>query len=189
LAVTHASLITYLVRMERRLRRHTREIFSRVVSPNIVRELLDQENLRLGGARRRVTIFFADVRGFTEVTERSRQRAEDFVAQRNLIGEEAERHFDAEAEAVLNTVNPYLSAVADVIKKHGGSLDKYIGDCVMAFWGAPTVNPCHAANDRRVEENFQRATAGQDPLPMLDILTLGSGINTGVVTVGTVGSE
>jgi len=167
---------------------------------------------RLGGARRRITIFFADVRGFTEVTDRSRQRAEEFVAKRNLIGEEAELHFDAEAEAVLNTVNPYLSAVADVIKKHGGSLDKYIGDCVMAFWGAPGTNPRHATacvraaveaqravlemnhqrqaeNDRRVEENFRRTSASQEPLPMLDLLTLGSGINTGVVIVGMVGSE
>jgi len=212
LATTHVILITYLVRVEKRLRRHTKEIFSRVVSPDIVRELLDQEKLQLGGAQRRVTIFFADIRGFTEVTDRSRQRADEFVARRNLAGAEAERHFDTEAEVVLNTINPYLGAVADVIRNHGGSLDKYIGDCVMAFWGAPTANSRHAAscvraaieaqravlelnhqrqaeNDRRVEENFRRATAGQDPLPMLDILTLGSGINTGVVTVGMVGSE
>jgi class 3 adenylate cyclase/CHASE2 domain-containing sensor protein len=212
LVVTHVSLITYLVRVERRLRRHTKEIFSRVVSPDIVSELLDQKKLRLGGARRRVTIFFADIRGFTEVTDHSRQRAEEFVAQKNWTGADAERHFDSEAEAVLNTVNPYLGAVADVIKKHGGSLDKYIGDCVMAFWGAPTANPRHAVgcvraaieaqravlelnhqrqaeNNRRVEENFHRAAAGQNLLPLLDILTLGSGINTGAVTVGMVGSE
>ncbi len=212
LLVTHVSLITYLVRVERRLRRHTKEIFSRVVSPDIVHELLDREKLQLGGARRRITIFFADIRGFTAVTERSQQRAEELVARRCLSGAEAERQFDIEAETVLNTVNPYLSAVGDVILKHGGSLDKYIGDCVMAFWGAPAANPRHAGacvraavevqrvvlelneqrqaeNVRRTAEHLHRATPGQDALPMLEILTLGSGVNTGVVTVGMVGSE
>jgi len=212
LFTTHVSLITYLVRVERRGRQRTREIFSRVVAPDIVRELLGFEKLSLGGARRRVTIFFADIRGFTHVTDTSQQLAEQFIAQRGLSGDAAQKHFDATAEAVLNTVNPYLSIVADVVKKHEGTLDKYIGDCVMAFWGAPVENERHAVcgvraaieaqraifefnqqrraeNERRGEENIRRMANGEEPWPMLEILTLGSGINTGFVTVGMVGSE
>jgi class 3 adenylate cyclase/CHASE2 domain-containing sensor protein len=212
LLVTHMGLVTYLVRVERRERRRTKDIFSRVVSPDIVRELLRQEKLSLGGARRRVTVFFADVRGFTEVTDTSQKRAEEFVARQRLSGQAAANYFDAEAEAVLNAVNPYLGLVADVIKKHDGTLDKYIGDCVMAFWGAPMPQPRHAAcciraameaqcaifemnlqriaeNERRAQENLRRGSFDKELLPMLEILTLGSGINTGVVTAGMVGSE
>lgn len=212
LVATHVTLITWLVRAERRLRRHTTEIFRRVVAPEVVHELLDQKALRLGGARRNVTVFFADIRGFTEVTDASRQRAEEFAAKHKLAGPAAGEFYDAQAGAILDTVNPYLSLVADVVKRHGGTLDKFIGDCVMAFWGAPIDHPGHAAscvraaveaqravlelnrgrqreNERRIGENARRAGAGQDPLPLLDLLTLGSGINTGPVTVGLVGSE
>ncbi|HWN97096.1 MAG TPA: CHASE2 domain-containing protein, partial [Methylomirabilota bacterium] len=212
LFVTHVSLITYLVRVERRGRQRTKEVFSRVVSPDIVRELLEVEKLKLGGARRNVTMFFADIRGFTAVTDASQKRAELIVAEQKLTGISATERLDAEAESVLNTVNPYLGLIADTIKKHTGTLDKYIGDCVMAFWGAPVPNPRHAVccvraaidaqraifefnrerlaeNERRQEENLRRLSSGENALPMLEILTLGSGINTGMVTVGMVGSE
>jgi class 3 adenylate cyclase/CHASE2 domain-containing sensor protein len=212
LAVTHVTLIIYLVRVERRARQHTRNIFSRVVSPDIVRELLESEKLSLGGARRHVTIFFADVRGFTAVSDAFQKRAELVIAEKKLTVESAEEWLNAEAENVLNAVNPYLSLIADIIKKHEGTLDKYIGDCVMAFWGAPVPNPKHALccvraaieaqraifefnrerqveNDRRQEENLRRLSTAESPLPMLETLTLGSGINTGAVTVGMVGSE
>jgi class 3 adenylate cyclase/CHASE2 domain-containing sensor protein len=212
LLVTHVSLVTYLVRVERRERRHTKEIFSKIVSPDVVRELLGQDKLSLGGERRQLTIFFADVRGFTEITDEHQQRAGTVVITKSLNSEKAKEIFDAEAADVLSAVNIYLGIAADCIKKHGGTLDKYIGDCVMAFWGAPIPNERHAAscvhavidmqraifdlnhkrreeNNRLEEENFRRVLNGESPLPLLDVLTFGSGINTGFVTVGLMGSE
>ena len=111
----------------------------------------------------------------------------------------------------LNTVNLYLGLVADTVIKQDGTLDKFIGDCVMAFWGAPTPNPKHALacvraaieaqravyqlnrqrsteNRKRELENLARVSAGLPPKPMLPILLLGSGINTGMATVGLMGS-
>jgi adenylate cyclase len=109
-------------------------------------------------------------------------------------------------------VNLYLSVVADAVKKNAGTLDKYIGDCVMAFWGAPTPNEKHALacvraaidtqravhelNQKRLAEapvreaeNRVRISAGLPPLPPLTALQLGTGINTGLVTVGLMGSD
>jgi adenylate cyclase len=212
LLTTQVVLIVYLVRVEKRERQRTKEIFGRVVSPAVVRELLGQEKLSLSGERRRMTVFFADIRGFTDMTDAGQKRAAAYVAEHGLSGEEAERQFDSEAATVLKTVNPYLGCIADVTIKYDGTLDKYIGDCVMAFWGAPVENSHHARdcvravidaqravfalnrqreieNQQRVKENIRRAPAGDPPLPMLDLLTLGSGINTGFMTVGTVGSE
>ena len=178
----------------------------------MVNELLDAETIALGGARREVTVFFSDVRGFTEMTDVFQARAEDYVREKQLVGKEADHYFDVQASEVLGTVNLYLSTIADQIKKHNGTLDKYIGDCVMAFWGAPTPNEKHAAacvhasidaqramhqlnldraveNQNREKENVARAAAGQPPLNMLPLLSLGTGVNTGIVTVGLMGSN
>jgi adenylate cyclase len=111
-------------------------------------------------------------------------------------------------------VNLYLSTIADTIKKNGGTLDKYIGDCVMAFWGAPADEERHAVccvqaaieaqraiyrlneerrqeNGRRERANFERMALGQSlsALRLLDILSVGTGINTGTVDAGLMGSQ
>ena len=212
LLVEHVSLVTWRVVFEQAERRRVRSIFSKVVSHKIVNELLDAESLSLGGARREVTVFFADVRGFTELTDTSQERVADFVRQKNLAGLAAESCFDEQARETLDTVNLYLGLVADIIIKQDGTLDKYIGDCVMAFWGAPTPNPKHALacvraaidvqravyelnqrrateNKKRELENMARLSAGLPPKPILPILLLGSGINTGMATVGLMGSQ
>jgi adenylate cyclase len=183
-----------------------------MVSPKIVQELLKAEKLSLGGARREVTVLFADVRGFTEFTDRAQQEASRRVAERRLSDAAAEACFDEEARETLDTVNLYLGILANTVIKHDGTLDKFIGDCVMAFWGAPAPNPRHAVacveaaieaqralfelnksrteeNRRREEENRTRVAAGLPPRPLLPILLLGSGINTGTVVVGLMGSE
>src|SRR4029453_4492110 len=118
-----------------------------------------------------------------------------------LTGRSAEAYLDEAARETLVTVNLYLATVADIVKLHQGTLDKYIGDCVMAFWGAPMLNPEHALacvraaidaqraiqglNDKRFLENTRREAEnqrllarGQQPLPMLSLLSLGTGINT-----------
>lgn len=210
--MNYIALLLWRVLVEQAEQRRVRSIFSRIVSPNIVHELLGAEKLSLGGARREVTVLFADVRGFTEFTDTNQERADAFVAEHKLSGAEMESYYDEQARETLNTVNTYLALVADIVKKHCGTLDKYIGDCVMAFWGAPTPNAAHACdcvhaaieaqrslatlnqqraeeNQRREVENVTRLAAGLPPKLPLAVLTLGSGINTGLVTVGLMGSE
>lgn len=209
---THFALLTGRVIFEQNERRRIRGIFSRIVSPNVVNELLKADRLSLGGSAREVTILFADVRGFTEMTDESHARAQAQIREQGLQGRAAEACFDRQAEEVLTTVNLYLGAIADVVKQHDGTLDKYIGDCVMAFWGAPTPNERHAVacvraaidaqralhtlnleriaeNSRRGRENTARAARGEAPLPLLKVLTMGTGINTGIVSIGLMGSE
>ncbi|MGD0251208.1 MAG: adenylate/guanylate cyclase domain-containing protein [Verrucomicrobiota bacterium] len=210
--VEHVSLVTYRVVFEQREQRRVKSVFSKIVSPDVMNELLNAEKLSLGGARRELTVFFADVRGFTTLTDEMQERVAEFVRERQLDLDTAEACFDEFAGETLNTVNLYLSVVADAVKKHGGTLDKYIGDCVMAFWGAPTPNEKHALacvraavdaqraihelnhkrlaeNASREVENRARLSAGLPPRPPLRALQFGTGINTGLVTVGLMGSE
>ena len=212
LLLTHFTLVTYRAIFEQKERRRIRNIFDHIVSPNVVNELLKAESLSLDGVRREVTVFFSDVRGFTELTDDSHARAEEYVREHKLPPDQAEAYFDEQAQLVLRTVNLYLGLIADTVKKNVGTLDKYIGDCVMAFWGAPTPNENHAAdcvraaieaqraiaalneeraaeNRQREAENLRRLAGGQPALPMLRLLAMGTGINTGTVTIGLMGSE
>ncbi|MBC8001197.1 MAG: CHASE2 domain-containing protein [Opitutaceae bacterium] len=212
LILPNVTLVAYRVIFEEKEKRRVRSIFSRLVSPNVVNELLSTENLKLGGSRRHITVYFADVRGFTEMTDNLQAKAEEFVKQQNLTGDVAEAYFDKSAAETLETVNLYLATIANTIKARGGTLDKYIGDCVMAFWGAPSSNDRHALdcvlaaidaqramyalnqqrfaeNKRREEENKTRVATGEFPLSMLPLLSLGSGINSGIAIVGMMGSE
>jgi adenylate cyclase len=208
----HGALVTHRMVFEEREKRHVRSVFSKLVSPDVVTELLTSNIMALNGARREVTIFFADIRGFTALTDEAQEQVAQFVRSHELDLTTAEKYFEASATEMLETVNLYLAAVADVIKNHGGTLDKYIGDCVMAFWNAPTPNDAHALacveaaidaqraiqalNERRQAENpareienRARLSAGLPPRPLHVALHLGTGINTGLVTVGLMGSD
>jgi class 3 adenylate cyclase/CHASE2 domain-containing sensor protein len=210
--IEHIMLVTYRVVFEEREQRRVKSIFSKIVSPNVVNELLQAKKLSLGGARREVSVFFADVRGFTTFTDEIQQRMMEFVGHQQLDAVAAGKCFDESARETLETVNLYLAAVADAVKKHDGTLDKYIGDCVMAFWGAPTPNEKHALacvraaidaqrainelNQRNLGEssskeieNRIRISAGLPSKPPLSVLQLGIGINTGLVNVGLMGSD
>ena len=211
LGFIHVALMSYKAFFEQSERRRVRQIFSKVVSPNVVNELLRAEKLSLVGARRRITIMFADVRGFTEMTDLAHARAEEYVRANNLVGALAESYIDQQAKETLSSVNTYLGTIADIVKRHEGTLDKYIGDCVMAFWGAPTPTGSHAVacvraaieaqravaelnlrrenlNRQREQENQQRVARGELPLPVIHTMSLGIGINTGLVTTGLMGS-
>jgi adenylate cyclase len=212
LILPHFSLVTYRVIFEQKEQRRVRGIFSKIVSPDVVQELLSVEKLALGGVRRNITVFFADIRGFTEFTDSTQQLAEEYIARSNLSEPEARAYFDRIAAEQLSTVNLYLATIADTIKAHLGTLDKYMGDCVMAFWGAPVRNEKHALccvraaidcqralyrlnqdrfaeNENRIKENSLRTAAGEPPQPLLPLLSLGTGINTGYATIGLMGSD
>jgi len=157
----------YLV--EGRARRHLKMMFSQYVSDAVLEELLaDPSKLALGGTRREVTILFSDIRGFTATSEK------------------------LDPATVMGALNSYLSRMAEIILRHGGTLDKYIGDGIMAFFGAPIAYPDHPnrairtalemlAAVKELEGEWQRQTG----VP----LKIGIGINTGEVIVGNVGSE
>jgi class 3 adenylate cyclase/CHASE2 domain-containing sensor protein len=208
----HVNLVTYRVVFEEREQRRVKTIFSKIVAPEIVNELLQVEKLALGGARREMTVFFADVRGFTTLTDQMQESVTEFIRSHNIERASKEKLLEESARETLETVNDYLAVVAEAIKKHGGTLDKYIGDCVMAFWNAPVADDRHALNcvraaidaqraiaelnqqrlaknTEREFENSGRAAAGLPPKPMLAALQLGTGINTGHVTTGLMGSE
>jgi adenylate cyclase len=204
-------MLTYRLLFEQRERRHVTDVFSRIVSPAVVTDLLSADSLALGGARKEITIYFADVRGFTEFTDHTQAEAEAYVLANKLDEKAAEEYYNRQAAETLKLVNTYLATIADIIKKHNGTLDKYIGDCVMAFWGAPTDNPLHAVccvragieaqkelkvlNEARAKINRERERINaspvppQPPLPLLPILSVGTGINTGRATVGLMGSN
>jgi adenylate cyclase len=150
-------------------RRVIRQTFSKYVAPDVLNELLAHpELITLGGEEREITVLFSDIRGFTTLSEQTTP---------------------IELVRILNT---YFSAVTKCVIAHGGVLDKYIGDAVMAFWGAPMNSPLQA--DRAVEtaldmiqavdELNQQFKANGDP----EIKT-GIGIYTGRAVVGNIGSE
>ena len=155
--VEHLSLVTYRVAFEESEQRRVKSVFSKIVSPDVMNELLSAKKLSLGGARREVTVFFADIRGFTSMTDETQERVAEFLNKHQWDNATQEAYFDESAREMLNTVNLYLAVVADAVKKHGGTLDKYIGDCVMAFWGAPTPNENNALACVRAAIDTQRA--------------------------------
>jgi adenylate cyclase len=149
-------------------RRKTRAAFSRYVSPAVVEELMSNpDSIALGGQRRDLTIMFVDIRGFTAYSE------------------------NKAPEQVVSRLNEYLTAMTGVIFRYGGTLDKYLGDGLMAIFGAPVFFPDHvqrsiqaAIEIQEVIDKLNRAWVERNEPP----LKIGVGINTGSVLVGNVGS-
>ncbi|HEX9181579.1 MAG TPA: adenylate/guanylate cyclase domain-containing protein [Burkholderiales bacterium] len=160
-----AALAEYL--RERAERERAVQLFSRFVNPHVVRELIARGGLSREGESRQVTVLFSDIRGFTTLSE-TRAPTE-----------------------VVDLLNRYFSRQVDVIFRHGGSLDKFIGDAIMALWGAPLDDPEHARHaiacalemaDTLVE--FRRE-AGD----LAESFDVGIGLHSGPAVVGLIGSE
>lgn len=167
LAYAGAMAMNYVT--EGRERRRVRDMFSRFVDPHVVRRLADVgEQLQLGGQRVPLTVLFSDIRGFTSLSE-------------NLP-----------AETVVAMLNEYLGAMTDIVFRHQGTSDKFIGDAVMAFWGAPLPAADHArsAADCALEmiEELERLNRGWEADGRAAGLRIGIGINTGEAVVGMIGS-
>ena len=149
-------------------RRKIRNMFGRYVSNSVVEELMrDADHVALGRQRRTLTIMFCDIRGFTAYSE------------------------NKPPEEVVSRLNEYLTAMTKIILRHGGTLDKYLGDGLMAFFGAPVYYPDHINRAVQTAIEIQKAidklnrewTARNEPP-----LKIGIGINSGSALVGNVGS-
>ncbi|HEX6750493.1 MAG TPA: adenylate/guanylate cyclase domain-containing protein [Longimicrobium sp.] len=154
---------------EGRERRRVRDMFSRFVDPHVVRQLADAgQSLALGGQRVPLTILFSDIRGFTSLSEK------------------------LPAETVVAMLNEYLGAMTDIVFRHRGTSDKFIGDAVMAFWGAPLPAADHArrACDCALEmiAELDRLNRAWEADGRAAGLRIGIGINTGEAVVGMIGS-
>jgi len=154
---------------EERHARKIRAMFSSYVTQTIVNELINNPDMaRLGGEKREITVLFSDVKGFTSFSEQN------------------------SPEKVVAILNEYLGAMTDVILRWEGTLDKFIGDSIMVFWGAPIPRENHAELALRCAlemhgrlEELQRKWASEGK-PQL---AAGIGINTGEAVVGNIGAE
>jgi adenylate cyclase len=169
LVVLYVSHTLYKYMTEERERKKIKGAFTYYVSSSVVNEMLKHpEKLKLGGERKEMTVLFSDIKGFTTIAE-------------GLTPEE-----------LVNLLNEYLTVMTDIVFKYGGTLDKYIGDAIMALYGAPLDLPDHPANACRSalemihalgSLNQEWINEGRNPI---DIRI---GINTGPMMVGNMGSK
>jgi adenylate cyclase len=156
----------YRALVEEKEKRRVRGAFQQYLSPEVIRRLLENPNL-VKPRKTEITVMFSDVRGFTTISEK----------------------LDAQELAAL--LNEYLTDMTQIVFRHNGTLDKYIGDAVMAFWGAPFEEPGHATKGCRAAlEMIARLKEMQNKWraegkPVLDI---GVGLSTGIASVGNMGS-
>ena len=165
----YTSQTAYRFFTEERRARDIRKMFSSYVSKRIVDELIrDPNKAKLGGDRKEITVLFSDIRGFTTFSEKH------------------------QPEEVVSLLNEYLGAMTHIVFAHDGTLDKFVGDAIMALWGAPVGQPDHAeracrcalAMIRKLEE-LQKKWAAEGKYA----IDIGIGINTGDMVVGNMGAE
>jgi len=168
LALSFTLAAAYSYATEGRQKLYIRRMFGQYMSDTVINHLLEHpEKLDLGGERRRVTLFFSDLAGFTTISER------------------------LSAETVVSLLNDYLSRMTEIILDEAGTVDKFEGDAIMAFWGAPLDQPDQAARACRAAlrqqaalQDLNRQFAGLDLPP----LSMRIGLNTGDAIVGNLGS-
>ncbi len=166
-------ILTYL-RTEKE-RRAVRQAFGLYISPDFMKELTaNPEKLRLGGENRELTIMFTDIRKFTSISE------------------------GMKPEELIQLMNDFLTPMSDLVMQNRGTIDKYIGDAMMAFWNAPLDDPDHTRHACRAALGMQAAI---EPInAMLEarakergitpaLLQTGIGLNTGMCAVGNMGSK
>ncbi len=147
-------------------RRELKSAFSRYVSESVVNSIIkNPSQLKLGGERKRMSVLFSDIRGFTTISE------------------------GLPSERLVEVLNMYLTRMTDIVFQHQGVLDKYIGDAVMAFWNAPFDQPDHAERAVRTALDMRDALVEMNRTKAFgDIeLHIGIGVNSGDMVVGNVG--
>ena len=168
IGLTFTLIIAYRVLTEQQEKKYIRQTFSKFVSKSVVDELLQHpEKIKLGGEKKILTVLFSDIRGFTSISEK-------------LTPEQLVEH-----------LNDYLQAMTEIVFKYDGTLDKYVGDEIMAFWGAPVELEDHAflackcaieqiEDLKKLNEKWQNEGK--------PILNIGIGLNSGDMVVGNMGS-
>jgi len=162
-------LISFQYVSESKERQFIRKSFEYYLSPQIIDQIIEHpETLCLGGAKRNVSILFSDIRGYTTVSE------------------------GMTPEELVSFMNEYFACVSDIVMDSRGILDKYIGDAIMAFWGAPIVTDHHATDACATALLMLKSLEAQNEkwkARGLPDLSIGVGINTGDVVVGNMGSK
>jgi adenylate cyclase len=166
-----ASLLAY-IRTEAE-RKHVRDAFSHYISPDFMKELTkNPDKLKLGGEVRELSVMFTDIRGFTAISER------------------------LSPEALIHLMNDFLTPMSALVMENRGTIDKYMGDAMMAFWNAPLDDADHARHAcltalamnkalQPINDRLEKEAGNQPPL----VLQAGIGIHTGPASVGNMGSK
>ena len=161
------TLFNYFV--EDKKKRFIHKAFNRYVSPQVVGQLIKSpDRLSLAGEQKNLTVLFSDIRGFTGISEQ----------------------MDSERLGLF--MNKYLTAMSDIIMEYNGTVDKFIGDAIMAIWGAPLDQENHPLLSIQASLSMiERLKALQEDLDIKDIpaIDIGIGINTGIMSVGNFGSN
>ena len=167
----HSTFLRFI--LEFKLKQQIRKQFEKYLDPRQVAILVkDPSKLKLGGERKEMSFLFMDIVGFTPISEYYKN--------------------NDDPEGLVNVINDYLNRMSKIVLKNGGTIDKYMGDCIMAFWNAPLDCPNHAEmavktsiecaeETDRIKKEFK-----EKGLPDINI---GSGVNTGTCIVGNMGSE
>ena len=148
---------------ENRLKLQIKKQFEHYLSPDMVKKLQDDPSLlKLGGETRELTFLFCDIRGFTPISEK----------------------YKSDPQGLTKLINSFLTPMTDIILKSGGTIDKYMGDCIMAFWNAPLDCADHQKKAILVAKTMR------ERMKKLDLgFNIGIGINSGTAVVGNMGSE
>ena len=168
-SIVWAHLIYNNFARENRLKLQIKKQFEHYLAPAMVKKLQNNPSLlKLGGERKELTFLFSDIRGFTPISESMK----------------------GDPEKLTKYVNKFLTAMTDIILKNGGTIDKYMGDCIMAFWNAPLDTPQHKKlaikTAREMKFKLKEMNKNGEFNPPLNI---GIGLNTGDCLVGNMGSE
>jgi adenylate cyclase len=162
---TFLAVVIYRVMTEEKDKRRIRDMFGRYVSPQVVEEILENPP-ELGGVDKELTVFFSDIRGFTTLSE------------------------SMTPQELVNHLNVYLTAMTDTILEFKGTLDKYVGDEIMCFWGAPLSQPDHALLACKCAvKQMEKLNELNEQWPEHKRINIGIGLNSGVMTVGNMGSQ
>ena len=157
--------------LEFRLKQQIRKQFEKYLDPRQVAILVkNPEKLKLGGERKEMSFLFMDIVGFTPISEYYKN--------------------NDDPEGLVEVINDYLNRMSKIVLKNGGTIDKYMGDCIMAFWNAPIDCPDHAYKavktatliKKKLKELNQENAFGHE-------IKIGIGINSGEALVGNMGSD
>jgi len=168
LPIVYLTVLLCRITAERSDRLMVNNLFGRYVSTQVagtIMEMADSDHLQLGGARREVTVLFADMRGFTSLSEQ------------------------VSPEDLMETLNRYLSAMTESILKNDGMVNKFAGDAIMAVWNAPQDQADHALLGARAALQSLEAVESLRNDESLPRVEFGIGVNTGPAVAGNVGSE